>query len=346
MKSLADLLNALEEEQSLAQEEEKRAQSKNLVILAPCDHSDAAEAKVPGPSTFTMNTATLEEQLMNVTAHLNQLRASHSHPIQEMDGLRSNLLDLRRRLVEMLQQCGVDHSSVMALTEAAECDDLADLFEEVPSVWAQSTDTKCVLSERTIQLRLMQRLATARKLVSTHLASSRSIVSLTKREKRLRNDLDECRVVIEFIGYVSDRIEHVVRMVTRSTIDESALLDLHKTTILEEERARFHVAGNDIRGLKAITNGHKMKSVKQAAILPEIGSLESLLRQKSSAERTTFPDIGRCHAAWKGLESHCEAILEMVTETRDSHQSRRLVADVAYETVMQSLATRTIASIR
>jgi hypothetical protein len=345
MKSLSDLLNALQEEETLAQEEEKRAANTQLV-LGPCDNSDLPDVKVAGSSTFVMNTSTLERELLDATSHLNQLKVAHSHPLQEMNALRNNLLDLRRRLIELLQECGVDSSTVMALTESAECDDLADLFDEVPSVWAQSTDAVNIVNQRTVQLRLMQRLASIRKLVSIHLASSRSIASLVKREKRLRSDLDECRVTIEYIGYVSDRIEHVERMVTRSGIDESALLDLHKTTILEEERARFHVAGNDIRALKAINNGHKMKSIKQASILPEVGSLESLLRQKKSVERTTFSDVGRCHAAWKNLEGQCEAILEMVTGTRESHQTRRMVADVAYETVMQSLATKTISSIR
>lgn len=345
MKSLADLLLALEEEVTLAASEASRGASKELVVLGPCEDLDPQQAAVT-PAQYVMNTAALQRQVLDASMHLNLLRTSHSHPVQEMDTLRSRLLDLRTRLMDMLFQCGVDNSSVIALTESAECDDLSDLYSEVPTVWVQTTDSKNLIHERTIQLRLLQQLSSLQKQIAIHTATTMTIVSLTKREKRLRNDLDECRVVVEFIRHVNDRIEHVERMVVRQGIDEAALLDLHKTTIMEEERAKFHVAGNDIRGLKAITNGHKMQSIKQAAILPEVGSLEALLRKKSSTQHTLFPDIGICHAAWRDIEDHCETIIDMVTGTRETHATRRIVADSAYEIVMQSLATRAIASIR
>jgi hypothetical protein len=347
MKSLADLLRSLEVEQEALRKDAPQAG----LVLSKRDIVDASAVHAPlnvvvSSTALVTDSGSLHKQVTDAVFKLGQMQSSHSHPLQEMEHVRTKLLDLRTRLTVMWEKCGVDTSSVVALTEAAECDDLSDLFDEIPTVWAQSTDAKRTLDERTAQLRLLQKLTTVRKHMSVHLAATRALDVLTKREKRLSNDLDESRVVLEFIGRVKDRVAHVERMALRSGIDEDALLDLQRTTILEEERSRFHIAGNDIKGLKAITKGYKMQSVAKAAILPEIGALEALLRKKSLIERKIFADIGMCGAAWREVEDDCEAILALVSETRGTHHCRRVVADVAYETVMQSLATRTIAAIR
>lgn len=344
MKNLTDLLRALEIEEEALESCAPQSLLRSGDDDAPVERSCG---NILGRSSaLVVDSASLHQQLVDASTLYSQLKSSNSHPLPEMEAVRASLLDLRIRLTDMWTNCGVDCSSIVALTEAAQCDDQSDLFDEVPAVWAQTTDIKDTLHQRTIQLRLLQRLASVRKHISVHLAATRALSSLQRREKRLRNDLDEGRVVLEFIQHVCDRIAHVTRMVQRSGIDESALLDLHKATILEEERAKYHVAGNDIKGLKAITNGYKMKSVKSAAILPEMGALESLLRKKTSIERTVFSDIGLCRAAWKELEEDCMMILDLVSSTRGTHQSRRMVADVAYETVMQSLATKAIDAIR
>lgn len=294
---------------------------------------------------WTLTTEHIEQLLSERLALKEQLAQGGS--LQQMVLYRSKLSDLRLRLTAILERCSIDSSNVVPLTEAAECGDVHVLIEgEVPLVWAQSTDDPRAIHEKTKKLRLYQRLCQCDKEISMHCAAEQALNNMRRREKRLSNDLDDARVTLELIDEVCDRFEHVKRMVERSAIDENALLQLNRTTVMEEERNRRHLAGNDIKGLKAIMACPKMKAVERAAELPETKALEKLNDDLRRVRRSVFGDVGHCRAAWKGVMQRCEDILQMVRQTCSTRDERRWVAEKAFAGLRDHFAEASIAAIR